>query len=79
MKNTEYIISSSHRGSNYNIPVSIWMLDTHPLQAPLIFVCPTKDMQIRVSSHVDQAGKVYLPYLTEWNHVISDLQGRKIY
>ena len=30
-------------------------------------------MQIRVSRHVDHTGKVYLPYLHEWNHANSDL------
>ena len=49
------------------------MLDTHPYHAPLVFVCPTHDMQIRVSRHVDHTGKVYLPYLHEWNHANSDL------
>jgi ESCRT-I complex subunit TSG101 len=32
---------------NYNIPISLWILDTHPYHAPMCFVCPTHDMQIR--------------------------------
>lgn len=64
-----------YKGANYNIPISIWVLDTHPYHAPLVFVCPTHDMQIRVSRHVDHTGKVYLPYLHEWNHANSDLLG----
>ena len=64
-----------HRGSNYNIPVTIWILDNHPRQAPLVYVCPTEDMQIRAGLHVDHTGKVCLPYLSDWSCVSSDLQG----
>ena len=71
-------MSSNYRGANYNIPISIWVLDTHPYHAPLVFVCPTHDMQIRVSRHVDHTGKVYLPYLHEWNHANSDLLVRSV-
>ena len=60
---------------NYNIPVSIWILDSHPYHAPLCFVKPTSDMQIKVSQHVDQSGKIYLPYLHEWSYPKSDLLG----
>lgn len=59
----------------YNIPVAIWVLDTHPTHAPLCFVRPTPDMQIKVSQHVDGNGKIYLPYLHEWDPSQSDLLG----
>ena len=29
--------------------------------------------QVKVSKHVDAAGKIYLPYLHEWAHPQSDL------
>lgn len=64
-----------YRGTSYNIPVSIWILDTHPLHAPMCYVCPTHDMEIRVSKHVDHTGKIYLPYLHEWNRNHSDIVG----
>ena len=63
-----------YQGRSYNIPVTFWILDTHPTHAPMAYVCPTPDMQIRVSRHVDQNGKVYLPYLHEWG-ANSDLLG----
>ena len=83
------------QGQNYNIPVSLWVLDTHPYHAPVCFVKPTAEMQIKVcmsmmccilrdddniispkvSKHVDQSGKIYLPYLHEWSHPKSDLLG----
>ena len=72
----------AHQGQNYNIPISLWLMDSHPYHAPLCFVKPTPDMQIKVccvifcsrikylsvqvSKHVDHSGKIYLPYLHEW-------------
>ena len=64
-----------YKGQNYNIPVSLWLLETHPYHAPICYVKPTTDMQIKVSKHVDQSGKIYLPYLHEWAHNKSDLLG----
>ncbi len=55
--------------------MALWILDTHPLHAPMAFVRPTADMQIRVSKHVDQNGRVYLPYLHEWSEANSDILG----
>lgn len=44
-------------------------MDTHPYNAPLAYVRPTADMQIKVSMFVDHNGKIYLPYLHDWNPV----------
>lgn len=44
-------------------------MDTHPYNAPLAYVKPTSDMQIKVSMYVDYNGKIYLPYLHDWNPV----------
>lgn len=64
-----------YKGQNYNIPISLTLLDTHPYHAPMAFVKPTPDMQIKVSKHVDASGKIYLPYLHEWSYPTSDLVG----
>ena len=64
-----------YKGQTYNIPISVALLDTHPYNAPIAFVKPTADMQIKVSKHVDASGKIYLPYLHEWSHPNSDLLG----
>lgn len=58
-----------YKGTVYNIPVSIWLMDTHPQHAPLCYVKPTADMSIKVSKFVDQNGKIYLPYLHDWCQV----------
>ncbi|OTF73234.1 tumor susceptibility gene 101-like protein [Euroglyphus maynei] len=67
-------IPITYRKNVYNIPISIWVLDNHPESAPICWVNPTKDMTIKVSEHVDQQGRVYLPYLSNWDHN-SDLLG----
>ena len=60
-------------GSTYNIPVLIWITETFPFVPPLAYVKPTSSMAIKVSKHVDANGRVFLPYLHEWNHVSSDV------
>lgn len=72
--NIEGTIPVNYKGAFYNIPISIWLMDTHPQNAPLAFVKPTKDMSIKVSKYVDSNGKVYLPYLHEWAPNNSTLQ-----
>ena len=64
------------RSSMYNIPVALWILDTHPIHAPICYVRPTPDMQIKVSQVVDGNGKIYLPYLHEWDAANSDILGK---
>lgn len=59
-------IPVSYKGATYNIPVCIWLMNTHPLNAPICYVKPTPDMQIKVSMFVDYNGKIYLPYLHDW-------------
>jgi len=66
-------IPIQHKGSIYNIPIAIWLLDTHPYNAPMVFVKPTPDMRIKVSDYVHHDGKVSLPYLQEWKPGSSEL------
>uniref|UniRef100_A0A182JGT1 UEV domain-containing protein n=1 Tax=Anopheles atroparvus TaxID=41427 RepID=A0A182JGT1_ANOAO len=61
------------KGNTYNIPVCIWLMDTHPRNAPICYVKPTPDMRIKVSAYVDFNGKIYLPYLHDWNPKSADL------
>jgi hypothetical protein len=60
------ICNSVHAGNVYNIPICIWLMDTHPYNAPMCYVKPTSDMHIKVSMFVDHNGKIYLPYLHDW-------------
>lgn len=65
VRHTDFIFTDN----TYHIPICIWLMDTHPYNAPLAYVQPTADMQIKVSMYVDHNGKIYLPYLHDWNHV----------
>lgn len=71
--NMEGTVPVLFKGSSYNIPVCIWLMDTHPTNAPLCFVKPTSDMAIKVSKCVDYNGRIYLPYLHEWKSGNSNL------
>uniref|UniRef100_T1GMH8 UEV domain-containing protein n=1 Tax=Megaselia scalaris TaxID=36166 RepID=T1GMH8_MEGSC len=62
-----------YKNNTYYIPISIILMDTHPHNTPMCFVKPTPTMQIKVSMYVDHNGKIYLPYLHDWNPVQSDL------
>ncbi|KAM9493539.1 tumor susceptibility gene 101 protein [Clarias gariepinus] len=63
------------KGTIYNIPICLWLLDTYPFNPPICFVKPTSAMMIKTGKHVDANGKIYLPYLHEWKHPESDLFG----
>lgn len=68
-------IPVSYKGKTYNIPICIYLMDTHPYNPPIIYVKPTSTMQIKPGRHVDAVGRVYLPYLHEWKYPSSDLLG----
>ena len=67
--------SVDYKGATYNIPVCIWLLLDFPNVAPMSFVVPTKDMQLKVSHHVDHTGKIYLDYLALWSPGVSTILG----
>ncbi|XP_014486189.1 PREDICTED: tumor susceptibility gene 101 protein [Dinoponera quadriceps] len=71
--NLQGTIPVAFKGAYYNIPVCIWLMDTHPNNAPMCYVKPTADMHIKVSMYVDHNGKIYLPYLHDWVPHNSDL------
>ncbi|XP_078405136.1 ubiquitin-conjugating enzyme E2 variant 3 isoform X1 [Cetorhinus maximus] len=64
-----------YQGSSYNIPIQIWILDSHPFGPPLCFLRPTSSMVIREGKHVDVQGRIYLPYLQHWSHPKTDVIG----
>ncbi|XP_005097194.1 tumor susceptibility gene 101 protein [Aplysia californica] len=71
----EGTIPVNYRGNVYNIPISIWVLDTHPYNPPMVFVKPTASMQIKPGQYVDANGKVDMPVIRDWRHPTSDLLG----
>lgn len=56
-------------GSKYNVPIQIVFRKSHPVTAPLVFVRPTNNMLIKPNKHVDNSGRVYIPYISEWKAV----------
>ena len=66
----EGTIAVPHKGRTYNIPISVTLPRTYPFQAPRVRVKPTEIMQVKAGKHVDPDGKVKLPYLTEWSHLL---------
>uniref|UniRef100_A0A0B7A2X0 UEV domain-containing protein n=1 Tax=Arion vulgaris TaxID=1028688 RepID=A0A0B7A2X0_9EUPU len=68
-------IPVNYKGNVYNIPITIWILDTHPHNPPMVFIKPTSTMQIKPGRYVDANGKVEMPYVREWRHPTSHLLG----
>ncbi|XP_066579994.1 E3 ubiquitin-protein ligase lubel isoform X2 [Amia ocellicauda] len=65
-----------YQGNIYNIPVCIWLHDTHPQSPPKCFVKPSACMVINSQSRcVDKNGHVFLHYLHNWKHGTSNLLG----
>ncbi|XP_016074923.1 PREDICTED: ubiquitin-conjugating enzyme E2 variant 3 isoform X2 [Miniopterus natalensis] len=64
-----------YQGNTYNIPIRLWILDSHPFAPPICFLKPTANMGISVGKHVDAQGRIYLPYLQNWSHPKSVLVG----
>ena len=79
----------SYNGAQYNIPVTIWLVEAYPLSPPVCFVTPTPgnpkrptnihsylDMIIKPKhKHVDSQGMCYFPYLSSWNPNNCNLYG----
>ncbi|XP_053388821.1 tumor susceptibility gene 101 protein-like [Mercenaria mercenaria] len=55
-------------GSEYNVPISIWLSKRHPFRRPIVYVTPTSRMHVMSGNFVDLNGKVNIPYLTDWNY-----------
>nr|XP_030720777.1 ubiquitin-conjugating enzyme E2 variant 3 isoform X4 [Globicephala melas] len=64
-----------YQGNTYNIPIRLWILDSHPFAPPICFLKPTANMGILVGKHVDAQGRIYLPYLQNWSHPKSVIVG----
>ncbi|KAJ3215813.1 hypothetical protein HDU67_010306 [Dinochytrium kinnereticum] len=55
------------RGVTYNIPIAVWIPSSYPAHPPMSYVTPTATMLVRMSKHVDLAGKIYHPMLAVWH------------
>ena len=75
LANVSGTIPVVYKEKTYNIPICIWLKADHPNSCPMAFVTPTQDMQVKVSHHVDQTGRIYMQYLEEWRYPDSTLTG----
>ncbi|CAA0809435.1 Protein ELC [Striga hermonthica] len=67
-------VPMSFQGVTYNIPVIIWLMESYPRHAPLVFVNPTRDMIIkRPHPFVSPNGVVSIPYIHAWVFPASNL------
>ncbi|XP_063403448.1 tumor susceptibility gene 101 protein-like [Mytilus trossulus] len=73
--NLDGTIPINYRGNIFNIPIGIFLLDTHPYNPPIVYIKPTNTMVIKQGINVDADGKVDLPYLQDWKYPDSDLLG----
>ncbi len=65
--NVNGTIPVTYRGNTYNIPVCFWLTPEYPESAPIAFVRPTPDMQVKASAGVvSLSGQITLPYVEEW-------------
>ena len=64
----------TYRGSEYNIPIDLYVPPQYPVRPPIIYVRPARNMTIKVNHvNVGQDGMVYMPYLHNWNADTHDL------
>jgi ESCRT-I complex subunit TSG101 len=68
-------IPVSYRGSKYHIPIALYLTENHPYSPPYTYVTPTANMKIKVSEHVNDEGRIFLPYLNEWRFPAYDTTG----
>lgn len=66
-------IPVNFKNNRYNIPIQLYLADTHPYVPPIVYVRPTSDMCINVSDTVDSNGRVNVSCIKEWNYPKSDL------
>ncbi|WFD41403.1 suppressor protein stp22 of temperature-sensitive alpha-factor receptor and arginine permease [Malassezia psittaci] len=55
-----------YANATYNIPMNIWIPREYPVLPPMIYVAPTKEMEIRRSFHVDPSGRVRPEEAEHW-------------
>jgi ESCRT-I complex subunit TSG101 len=63
----------SFRGNLYSFPVELWIPRSYPSEAPIALVIPTQEMVIRPGQHVSGEGRIYHPYLANWQPNVSGL------
>ncbi|KAG5362791.1 Suppressor protein STP22 of temperature-sensitive alpha-factor receptor and arginine permease [Yarrowia sp. B02] len=53
-------------GDTYKIPVEVWVPHRYPDEGPFAYVRPTSTMMLSPGNYVDNNGRCYHPYISEW-------------
>ena len=65
----------TYRGVTYNLPIDMYLPPPYPQRPPTVFIRPVASMAIKENHrHVGNDGRVYMPYLHEWQMNTSDLR-----
>ncbi|KAK3672442.1 Suppressor protein stp22 of temperature-sensitive alpha-factor receptor and arginine permease [Recurvomyces mirabilis] len=59
-------VPATFRGAAYKFPIKIWLPKAYPQEVPVLFVTPGGDMLVRPGQHVGVDGRIYHPYLRDW-------------
>lgn len=58
-----------YKGTQYNIPIDMYITPKYPTLPPVVYVRPISSMVIKEGHHhVASDGMVYMPYFNQWNH-----------
>lgn len=55
-------------GDTYKIPVEVWVPHRYPDEGPFAYVRPTSTMMLSPGNYVDNNGRCYHPYISEWGN-----------
>lgn len=67
-------VAIHYRGQTYQLLMDIYLVPAYPMRPPVCYVRLAPNMYLKENhKHVAQDGKVYLPYLHEWNPATHNL------
>jgi ESCRT-I complex subunit TSG101 len=67
-------VAIHYRGQTYQLLMDIYLVPAYPMRPPVCYVRLAPNMYLKENhKHVAQDGKVYLPYLHEWNAATHNL------
>jgi len=70
------VIPMHYQKAQYNIPITMWLLESYPRQAPRVYVIPLQGMEIKHRHpFVNPSGMVQAAYVQHWVYPRSTLVG----
>eukprot|EP00210_Caulerpa_lentillifera_P009635 g9191.t1 len=76
MLEVDGLVPMSYSGTNYFIPVNLWIPEDYPKRGPICYVSPTSNMVLAQDHpYMDRSGHITTLYLVYWNPERSNLIG----